>query len=445
MLSITGIDPAYFDRSSRAITAKIEIFFDGLDEDPVEILPSNYLVDFELTEEAGAESSNPLGSVSSNELLFSLTNYDDIFSPANGESPYHDKIKTGVPVKVWLKPDLPGVLNWIPMGVFFVANWNCRLGAGIADVTCSDKVQELLRAPIPDMDVLVGQTFGAIFLNAFRCYGYDATEVVIDPLLTASVPYAFIRFSDTAAYLQCLTEAAISFVGTNRYGKLIAKKFLRNLPVAVFRDTDQIMSLNLEQSILKTYDGVQLKFVLPQLSDVREVLVVDELPIPGARVEHDTLLYDKPVFNVSGMYIYCDEDVVIDSYSATIKGVKITTVLTDAQSATAKFVVSGKNVDLINQELSDAANNVFSIENVYVQTPEYASEYKGHLERFVSSDIPTMSLETRGNPLLEVGDTVRIESLRYGIYFSGIIKRQVFKYNGGLSCSVTLMNAEVVE
>ena len=444
MLNIAGIDPTYFNRASREIIVKIDIYFNGILEQPVIILPSNYLVDMELTEEAGAESSNPLGSVSANELTFTLLNYDNIFSPTNSEGPYYGRINVGVPVKAWIKPADPLVLNWIPLGTFFVSEWSCRLGDGMADVTCADKVQELLRAPIPDMNVLRGATFENIFRYVFTCYGFTEDQMEVDPLLTESVQYAFIHFDGSAQYFQCLTEAAIAFIISTRYGKIAAKKFKRTTAVDTFTDSTQIMSINVEQSILKTYQGVQLKYALPQLSDTREVLTIEDLPVPIDRTVHNTFLFENPVFNISGVYISSDKLVVIEEYLASINGIQFTTFLDDADPTTARVVVSGKNVDLVLQELSDAESDVFMVENNYIQTTEYAETYKEHLEQFVSLDIPSITLNTRGNPLLEIGDTIDVESERYGITLAGIIKRMHFKYNGGLSCEVTLLNAEVV-
>lgn len=444
MLNIPGIDPSYFDRDSRAITAKIEIFFDGLHEDPLVVLPSNYLVDFELIEEAGAESNNPLGSVSLNEFSFTLINYDNSFSPTNTQGPYYGKIKIGVIVKAWIKPNIDSIENWIPLGIFRVSDWSCKLGAGMADVACTDMMQDLLRAPIPEMDVLVNSTFKDVFTYVLHQYGYDDTEIEVDELLTGIVQYAFVQFNNTSSYLQCMVEAAIAFISTTRQGKIAVKKFAATTPVSTFTDSDQLMSLNLEQSVVKTYDGVKLKFVLPQLSEVREILTVEELPLLSSRVEHDLILFENPVYVVTGAYILCNDLAYIESYKASVRGIRLVTLLEEADSSVAKIVVSGKNIDLISQEIADTSGNILSVENSYIQSPEYAAEYKTHLEQFVSSDVPSITLNTRGNPLLEIGDTIQVSSQRYKTSFLGIIKRMKFKYNGALSCEMTLMNAEVV-
>ena len=106
--------------------------------------------------------------------------------------------------------------------------------------------------------------------------------------------------------------------------------------------------------------------------------------------------------------------------------------------------VTGKNIDLVEQELSDNLTNMLDVSNAHIQTSVYAEEYKDRLATFVSSEIPILSTNIRGNPLIEVGDTVQLNSDTYEITFTGIVKRMTFKYNGALSCTMTLLNAEVV-
>ena len=79
-----------FNAHSRCILLKLDIFFDGLQNEPLTVTRSDYLIDAELLEEAGAEDNNPLGAISANELAFSLYNDSGIFSPTNTESPYYD-------------------------------------------------------------------------------------------------------------------------------------------------------------------------------------------------------------------------------------------------------------------------------------------------------------------------------------------------------------------
>ena len=442
MLVIPGIDPTYFDEDSRQITARLDIYFDGFENEPVSIYPSNYLVDMEITEEAGAETKNPLGAISANELSFTLTNFDNIFSPTNTAGPYYSKITTGVMVKAWLKPDEASITNWIPMGVFFVINWQCKMNSELANVLCTDTMQELLLAPIPDLDVKLNQSFAAYFIYVLHEYGFINAQV--DVTLVDILPYGFISSDNSAEFLQSLVEASISSLIASRYGIITVKKITRDTPVATFTDADQLMTVDVEQSILKTYNGVRLGYVLPQLSEDEEVLVVESMSVPAGRTTHNAIRYSEPVFSISAVTLSGSTVAEVETYTSTNFSINVTTNLDGTDSASLRLSVTGKNIDLVEQELSDNLTNMLDVSNAHIQTSVYAEEYKDRLATFVSSEIPILSTNIRGNPLIEVGDTVQLNSDTYEITFTGIVKRMTFKYNGALSCTMTLLNAEVV-
>ena len=67
------------------------------------------------------------------------------------------------------------------------------------------------------------------------------------------------------------------------------------------------------------------------------------------------------------------------------------------------------------------------------------------LEAFVNSDMPTLTLQVRGNPLLNIGEKLRVQSDKYNLDFTGIIQRINYRYEGFLSCEITLLNSSILE
>lgn len=61
---------ADFNAASREISMRLDIY---LDETPLEVTKQNYLIDSSWLEEGSADSSNPFGAVSSNELSLDFT------------------------------------------------------------------------------------------------------------------------------------------------------------------------------------------------------------------------------------------------------------------------------------------------------------------------------------------------------------------------------------
>lgn len=441
-LTIQNITHDYFNQASRYFDARLEIYFDGYEEEPFVVTKEDFLISATVLEEAGAEALNPLGAVSANELSFTLANFDKQFTPTNRESIHYGKIREGVPVKFMIKPfseDESEYPEWVPMGSFFVTSWTSVLDAGYASVVATDSMQDLLLSPFPDFYIQSNISYADFFSYILRMYGY-ANEV--DPDLDEILSIGFYDATDTTDLLQQLSEASMSSIITNRYSTIEVKKLKRTDPVVTWTDADQIISANIEQSIIKTYNGVKLTYVLPWLSDYTAILSVDSFPVTAGTTYHNTTKFPKAVDHVSGVYIAGQYDVLIVSYTATLFGIRLVTDSTTTM--TTDLIVTGKNFDLVEQEISDDISNMLEIETVYVQTDRYATEYHGTLVRFVEAEIPSLTVTTRGDALLEIGDCVYIDSERLGIEFTGIIKRADYYYDGGLTCDYTLLNAEVV-
>lgn len=435
-----GANP-YYDRPTRRILGKLDIFFDGYENEPITIDMSNYLIDYQIVEEASAEDKNPLGAISANELTFTLTNFNSIFSPSNVDGPYYGKIKTGVMVKPYIKPD-DATIDWTPLGVYFVSDWSSKMNSAVAFVTCCDVIQDLLLSPMPDLDVKLNVTFTNYIKYVLNMYGFANAEV--DETLNVLLPYGFIAYDKTPDILQAIVEASMSILVTTRLGSLAVKKLHRRTPIATFTDSNQLIAVDVEQSIIKTYNGVKLTYVIPQLSEDREVLVVDSLGIPKGTTAHNLIKYSKPVFNISAVAISGNVPSVIEKYTSTNFGITLVTRLDAEESTSSKLSVTGKNIDLVEQELNDGLTNMLEIYNPYIQVSNYADNYKASLTNFVNADIPVLELTVRGNPDITIGDTVEVHSDKYKIDFVGIVKRTVLKYSGSLTCNMTLLNAEVI-
>lgn len=435
-----GANP-YYDRPTRRILGKLDIFFDGYENEPITIDMSNYLIDYQIVEEASAEDKNPLGAISANELTFTLTNFNSIFSPSNVDGPYYGKIKTGVMVKPYIKPD-DATIDWTPLGVYFVSDWSSKMNSAVAFVTCCDVIQDLLLSPMPDLDVKLNVTFTNYIKYVLGMYGFANAEV--DETLNVLLPYGFIAYDKTPDILQAIVEASMSILVTTRLGSLAVKKLRRRTPIATFTDSNQLIAVDVEQSIIKTYNGVKLTYVIPQLSEDREVLVVDSLGIPRGTTAHNLIKYKKPVFNISAVAISGNVPSVIEKYTSTNFGITLVTRLDAEESTSSKLSVTGKNIDLVEQELNDGLTNMLEVYNPYIQVSNYADNYKASLTNFVNADIPVLELTVRGNPDITIGDTVEVHSDKYKIDFVGIVKRTVLKYSGSLTCNMTLLNAEVI-
>ena len=435
-----------FNAHSRCILLKLDIFFDGLQKDPLTVTREDYLIDAELLEEASAEDNNPLGAISANELAFSLYNDSGIFSPTNPESPYYGKIKVNVPIIPYMKPDMDDgtEVNWIKMGVYYVSDWNATITGAAASITANDKLQQVFLEPAPVIPVGLNRTQAAFFQEVFDALGYAAK---ISQDLNATLLYTFTE-GEQKKFLQEMLQGAIAYCTCDKNGGIVIEPLDSTRPLrATLTDADQIISVNAEQSIVKTYGGVELTYVLPQLTEAIQLLEIKEANVPAGIFTHNKVAFSKgPAKVITNVCAITEnKEVAIVDYVNSPWDITLITKNESTTKATSDLTVYGIAVDFVETILTDNVSNVLKVKNRYIQSTEYAIKYKEMLEAFVNSDMPTLTLQVRGNPLLNVGDKIRVQSERYNLDFTGVLQRINYKYVGSLSCEITLLNSDILE
>lgn len=435
-----------FNAHSRCILLKLDIFFDGLQKDPLTVTREDYLIDAELLEEASAEDNNPLGAISANELAFSLYNDNGIFSPTNPESPYYGKIKVNVPIIPYMKPDMDDgtETNWIKMGVYYVSDWNATVTGAAASITANDKLQQVFLEPAPVIPVGLNKTQAAFFQEVFDALGYAAK---ISQDLNATLLYTFTE-GEQKKFLQEMLQGAIAYCTCDKNGGIVIEPLDSTRPLrATLTDADQIISVDAEQSIVKTYGGVELTYVLPQLTEAIQLLEIKEANVPAGIFTHNKVAFSKgPAKVITNVCAITEnKEVAIVDYVNSPWDITLITKNESTTNATSDLAVYGIAVDFVETILTDNVSNVLKVKNRYIQSTEYAIKYKEMLEAFVNSDMPTLTLQVRGNPLLNVGDKIRVQSERYNLDFTGVLQRINYKYVGSLSCEITLLNSAILE
>jgi hypothetical protein len=435
-----------FNAHSRCILLKLDIFFDGLQNDPLTVTREDYLIDADILDEAGAEDNNPLGAISANELSFSLYNEDGIFSPTNANGPYYGKIKVNVPIIPYMKPDMDDgtEVNWIKMGVYYVSGWNATVTGAAASITAGDKIQQVLMEPSPVIPVGLNKTQADFFQEVFDALGYAVT---VSHELDSMLLYTFTE-GEQKEYLQEMLQGAIAYCTCDKNGDIVVEPLDSTRPLrATITDADQIISVDAEQSIVKTYGGVELTYVLPQLTEAIQLLEIKEATVPAGIFTHNKVALSKgPAKVITNVYAITEnKEVAIIDYVNSPWDITLITKNESTTQATSDLAVYGIAVDFVETILTDNVSNVLKVKNRYIQSTEYASKYKEILEAFVNSDMPTLTLQVRGNPLLNVGDKICVQSEKYNLDFTGVLQRINYKYVGSLSCEITLLNSDILE
>ena len=432
-----------YNAESREIEFCVDIYFNGLNSDPLRVTRDNYLMDLDLLDEACADGDTFVGVPSANEVSFNLYSEDGIFNPNNIHGAYYRKIGLGICLKVYIRPVADEPFEWEPLGVFYVTDWVTDLTGINVSVTGTDLLVNLFTSEKVRLPILTEYPMEDLITDFFTANGQSVT-IVGD--FTRNLPFAYIN-KDNNKFLQEFANGALAFIYSNHSGSFVVQSIDTILPVShTLTDHDQIISINAKQSIVNSYDGITVVCEKPQLS--KEISLLQNRA--QAIEEEETLIISNqgfsstPLYALSHVEVQSDADCEVTDISSSVFDISYKLVNNTSLATNVNINFFGYIVEKLPITYSDETSNMLKIDNDYVQSEDYALHIKDLLTAYIRLPIPVLEVTTRGNPKYQPGDKVRIYSEKYGVDFTGWLIRQHFTYDGGLKCTITVLNSGII-
>lgn len=435
---------ADFNKDDRAIEMKIEIYFD--EADPLVVTTDNYLIDAELLEESGSDDDWLLGAVSANEISINLYSEDSIFNPNNKEGPYYGKIDTGIIIKPFIRPIVDGEeIEWIELGVFEVSEWQASITGVTAMITANDTMQDFFNADKLELQVSRDISYKQLYEGAFGIYSRPIR--VSEYLDTKRIPWAFMEETN-AKFVQHVAIATACIVNAARDGVVAVKHISEYSTLrASISDENQIVDADSMQSISKQFKGCAVYYSSPQLTSNTKLLEIRKLKVPVGMNTHEKFTFSASnMYQITNIVVEAEQRVTVQGYYATPNNIVLLTYNTGSTEAEVDITVYGTHLEHVEVTLKDeeTAGNILEVRNNYIQTEALGTEFKQTLDKVIDSKVPELTVQIRGNPLLQIGDKLRVQSSRYKLDYIGNIKRSVLRYDGGLSGSVVLVDSSLL-
>ena len=434
-----------YNASTRYLEQKAIIYFSS--SNILEITRDNYLITSSALEEAHSRSgSAPFGGVTSNELSLELLNEGGIFSPTNNKSPYYGLMKKGIKIELFIRPVVESEnedeqYEWDPLGVYYITDWQAKVTGLIATITANDKLYKAFSKDLTALPISRNKTQKEFYEYIFDNLGLQGD---IDKTLNTLIRYAYIDRS-TKELLSMLNMSALADCFCKHDGTLKVQH-LTNIPAlrATITDNDQVLSVKIEQSLDYDYDGVNLVYNLPQESNVQCVLSLKDMIIPkGISKRNNVSLTGTPLLKL------CYS--ILSGVKAHISSIEATPVSVNFSIDNPEIETEDCTVDiygtlLVNNEitLGKEVENCLVINNLYIQESTYADIVYNHLNAYIRNLLPILELEVRGNPKLELGDVIQVDSDKYNLHYKGLLIRQTFDYDGSLKSTITLLNTSIL-
>lgn len=430
---------ASYNALSRTIYHKVDIYLDGDSATPLSVTRDDYMVTTSLLEEATA-GDTPFDSVSSNEITVNLYNTGSIFTPTNTASPYYGKMKRGVKIIPYFRAS--ELDDWGQIGTFYATDWSASPTASVAVVTADDKLYSIFGQDAVDLKVTSDTAVSTFYTTFFALFGIVP---VVDATLTATLVKAFNELGNKE-FLSALSTAFLCICNCSHNGAVTIKELstVQSLR-ATITDADQVKTIDVKLSISSDYDSAYLKYYVPQESAEESVLSINELSLSSETTSLIYSLSSTPLIRLKSVS-FNNNTVLISFVSVTSTSKTITIVLTDVpDDTTTSLNVNGIYLEKISYEIGTQEENPLSVDNVYIQDTQSAIDYKAIMDRFAANVTPVIQATIKGNPNFQIGDKIRLISTRYGVDFTGILMKQQFDYDGGLTCDITLLNSSLVE
>lgn len=429
-----------YSSETRYLEQKVIIHFAGID--PLEITRNNFLVTTSTLEEAYSSSgSTPFGGVTSNELNISLYNEEGIFNPENKSGKYYGLIKKGVKIESFIKPVEEE--EWDPLGVFYVTDWVTNSSGMLAEVTANDKLYNVLNGPTPNFTVFRNIAFVDFITEYFSYFGYSVT---VDETIDIILPYVYMSAYDgNKAFLTSLMTSVLADCFCGHDGEItILSKIASRATKATFTDNDQIINVSVKQSLVTNYDSAVVTCYKGQESAERSLLSADSVTlVPGLNNVGKFKLSAFPALRIKAVKTVCKDAIKINSFGAT--DADISCVLQSTADTSASLDITGTILEVIISDIGVAGEAPLKVDSKFVQHEKVATQIKEYAEAYVGVNTPALELSVRGNPLLELGDMIEVDSAYYRVKYLGTIIKANYEYQGYLSCSLTLANASLIK
>lgn len=423
---------AFYNADTRNIAVEV-ILYDNANA-PTVLTRDGVLIDFDLLEEASADSKNVFGAISANEISFSIYNEDNKYSPQGG------RVRRGVLVKPRIKAE---GADWTDLGEFYISSANTSIDGAVVHVTAFDRLETIFSTELRNPEALSDVTYESMYARTLDKLGVPHK---ISNKLDEVIKHGYIS-SEVASTLQDLTVGAMAICNVNRQGEVEVQPIYGSRTLrATLTDNDQIISIPTSISNVRSFDSASLTYYNAQLTDQEELVRVKDFDIPPGLFASNEIQFAKtPVAQLNGIGIRSNVRLTLESYSVSAHAFKIQVLNETGNKLPVDLVAYGRYVDFIPTLRASDGKEQYKVDCRFIQNEAYATRVYNLMERYANSHMPYLDIDIRGNPNLLIGDKIRVQSDRFGIDFEGIVYRAKYQYNGSLKCSMTLLDSSILE
>lgn len=398
---------------TRYITYKVLIYFDGEDNEPVDVTEDCTNIDT-VDEVSESNADVPFGSLSCNSLDIELINFDRKYTVSNPNSIYYKKLIADVKVELsFIIELLDGTTEEIVGGTYYTSDWQCSTENSFATVPCYDKLFKIASLPVKQFGVKKNISVSDAYKAIFEAAGIDEKEYKIIGDLYNTIPFLWVD-GDLGTNLKNISLTTGTNVYVDKYNTIVIKSIIDSSNTVYSLTDNELFVTKDANSYNSLYDSIEIKY--------NNSLGAEDKELYNAKVQIDsgtsTLvgleLSECPVYLISSIIIKGGSNISIVKYVLNYDTIDIT-IQNNGYPIEADIIVQGKIITTtpktIRQTSSEIVrNNCLSLELPLISTNTYVTNYANLLLELYSHYGSSLDLDLRAYPILEVNDIINIDS-----------------------------------
>lgn len=432
-----------FDSLARWVSLKAEMYFNGLDA-AATTFDGSLIIDCHFLEELAADSDDPLGVVSSNEVNMKLRNVGRKFTPTNTNSPFHGKMGLGIPCKLYMGIKQAGNWQWVFMGTYYTCEWQTNETDVTVTVVMQDKLSQWAQVSLRDLLPQRNIKANDYIAYVLKCAGFKPNEFVIDTAINHTLTYGWVKGKTLLKVLSELSRGLGCYIYMGRDDKLyVQKMFKQRNNVHTLHGATNIQKTDVNYTILNNYTGATVNVNHPTTEMSSQIASLDNLVVPphGELVLTDVEYTRSPILRMAYARVSANTNNLVEVRRISPRTWDCDVVLYNPTGA--EQVCSLK---LFGDYLEDSytayhsnkeSQNVLQVKESLIQDENFAKQYCADIAKALNTEnTPRLKIAVRGNPLIQLGQQVHVDSTTEFVNVNLLITRSELSYDGGLSGTI---------
>jgi hypothetical protein len=389
-----------------------------------------------LEERVISDGTLPVGNISSNEIDLTLQNIKigDVwgpFFPANPDTIYKNVLIKNRKITPYIGFELPdGSDDYVKLGTFWTGDWKAEEGSATVSVQARDRMELLRLAEYPGSEIYEDEDLKTLlevvleYAKANVSHLSDLTWEIDEELEDYSIPWAWIPKCDYFKAIKTIVEACMGVAYMDKDDVLIIEgpSALTSLPDDLLEITPNNYFTRQQPSkseeLKNRVEITTQPLVVGESEEIYKTGENNKITIGSGGSTTATVYYSKKPVDTTDMD---EDDVSCDNGTCTNADFYAThavlTITGDADDETSVTItgtpleVQGEEIIIEEDESSMLTNGVQTYsypKNYLIQTRAMAEDIAAELLASYRLPRKDVSVEWRGNPALELGDTLRL-------------------------------------